>query len=170
MNKPVGDLMPESEIGAPAVAVTGLALLRAPFPPNQISKRPKETKAQKEERERDRSKGVSCQVCGGWHHRSTIHLDYVGHAALMCDCIETINAKLAPDHYLNCTMSFRPGEVERPRARGRPTRPDGVPRDRSGERHMRPANDNTPRRTLLGEILILAVIVLIVAPLIAVRA
>jgi hypothetical protein len=32
----------------------------------------------------------------------------------MCECINTINAKLAPDHYLNCTMSFRPGEIERP--------------------------------------------------------
>jgi hypothetical protein len=32
----------------------------------------------------------------------------------MCDCIEKINEKLAPDHYLNCTMSFRPGDVERP--------------------------------------------------------
>jgi hypothetical protein len=59
-----------------------LAKLRAPFPANQVSKLPKETKAQKEEREKDRSKGVSCNICGGWHHKNTIHLDYVGHAAL----------------------------------------------------------------------------------------
>jgi len=25
---------------------------------------------------------VNCQVCGGWHHRNAVHLDYVGHAAL----------------------------------------------------------------------------------------
>jgi hypothetical protein len=60
----------------------GLALLRQPFPPHQISKLPKETKAQREARQADRSKGVNCQVCGGWHHRDAIHLDYVGHAAL----------------------------------------------------------------------------------------
>jgi hypothetical protein len=60
----------------------GLALLREPFPPNQISKLPKESKKQREEREADRSKGVSCTVCGGWHHKNAVHLDYVGHAAL----------------------------------------------------------------------------------------
>lgn len=56
--------------------------MRDPFPPHQISKLPKETKKQREEREADRSKGVSCTVCGGWHHKSAVHLDYVGHAAL----------------------------------------------------------------------------------------
>lgn len=65
-----------------AEPVTGLALLRAPFPAHQISKLPKETKKQREEREADRSKGINCQVCGGWHHRNVVHLDYVGHAAL----------------------------------------------------------------------------------------
>jgi hypothetical protein len=62
--------------------VTGLALLRQPFPAHQISKLPKETKKQREEREADRNKGVSCTVCGGWHHKNAVHLDYVGHAAL----------------------------------------------------------------------------------------
>lgn len=61
---------------------TGLDLLRAPFPAHLISKLPKESKAQSEERKTDRSKGVNCQVCGGWHHRNAVHLDYVGHAAL----------------------------------------------------------------------------------------
>jgi hypothetical protein len=67
----------------------GLALLRQPFPAHQISKLPKETKAQREERERDRSKGIRCPVCGGWHHKNAVHLDYVGHAALtdrLLDC------------------------------------------------------------------------------------
>lgn len=32
----------------------------------------------------------------------------------MCDCIETIDAKLAPDHHLNCTMAFRAGELPLP--------------------------------------------------------
>ncbi len=63
--------------------------LREPFPAHQISKLPKETKAQKEERERDRSKGVRCQVCGGWHHKDAIHLDYVGHAALTDRLLDT---------------------------------------------------------------------------------
>lgn len=56
--------------------------MREPFPAHQISKLPKETKKQREEREADRSKGVSCTICGGWHHRNAVHLDYVGHAAL----------------------------------------------------------------------------------------
>ena len=61
---------------------TGLALLREPFPAHQISKLPKETRAQIEERKKDRSAGINCTVCGGWHHKRAIHLDYVGHAAL----------------------------------------------------------------------------------------
>lgn len=69
------------EDAAPA-PVVGIALLREPFPENQVSKLPKETKAQREEREKDRAKGVKCDTCGGWHHRNAVHLDYVGHAAL----------------------------------------------------------------------------------------
>ncbi len=32
----------------------------------------------------------------------------------MCDCIQTINAELAPDHYVNATMAFRATEAARP--------------------------------------------------------
>lgn len=53
---------------------TGLALLRKPFPPNQISKLCRSTK-------KDNPKG-RCNVCGGWHGLPAIALDYVGHAAL----------------------------------------------------------------------------------------
>jgi hypothetical protein len=52
----------------------GLALLREPFPPNQISKLPKP-------KSKDAPKG-KCQECGGWHGLPAVHLDYVGHAAL----------------------------------------------------------------------------------------
>lgn len=62
--------------------LSALAKMREPFPAHQISKLPKETKQQKEAREQNRSLGISCKVCGGWHHKDTIHLDYVGHAAL----------------------------------------------------------------------------------------
>lgn len=61
---------------------TGLDLLRAPFAANHISRLPKESRAQIDERKADRSKGVSCAICGSWHHRNAVHLDYVGHAAL----------------------------------------------------------------------------------------
>jgi len=54
--------------------LTGLALLRAPFPPNQISKLPKP-------KSKDSPKG-KCNECGGWHGLPAVHLDYVGHAAL----------------------------------------------------------------------------------------
>jgi hypothetical protein len=53
---------------------TGLALLREPFPPNQISKLPKPLK-------KDAPKG-RCAECGGYHGLPAVHLDYVGHAAL----------------------------------------------------------------------------------------
>jgi hypothetical protein len=60
----------------------GLALLRKPFLPHQISKLPKPTKKQTEELRADFKKGVRCKLCGGWHQSDVIHLDYVGHAAL----------------------------------------------------------------------------------------
>ena len=61
---------------------TGLAKLREPFPANQISKLPKESGKQRDERQADRNKAINCQLCGGWHHKNAVHLDYVGHAAL----------------------------------------------------------------------------------------
>lgn len=57
-------------------------LLRAEFPPNQINKLPKPTKAQTDEVKADFKKGERCGVCGQWHHPKVVHLDYVGHAAL----------------------------------------------------------------------------------------
>lgn len=62
--------------------LTGLALLRAPFPENLISKLPKPTKAQTDAIKADFKSGIRCKICGGWHHKDVIHLDYVGHAAL----------------------------------------------------------------------------------------
>lgn len=69
---------------------TGLDLLREPFPAHHISKLPKETKAQIDQRKNDKSCIVfNCPVCGGHHHKNAVHLDYVGHAALtdrLLDC------------------------------------------------------------------------------------
>lgn len=70
-------------------APTGLELLREPFRPNQISKLPKPTAKQTEEVRNDFKKGIRCQICGAWHHKDVVHLDYVGHAALtdrLLDC------------------------------------------------------------------------------------
>ena len=61
---------------------SGLELLRKPFPPNQISKLPKPTKAQTDELKANLQAGIRCQLCGAWHHPKVVHLDYVGHAAL----------------------------------------------------------------------------------------
>lgn len=71
----------------PPQPITGLALLREPFPENQISKLPKPTKHQTDSlkaamQKRDFSLGIRCDLCGGWHHKDVVHLDYVGHAAL----------------------------------------------------------------------------------------
>jgi hypothetical protein len=63
------------------VATDPLAKMREPFPPHQISKLPKESKAQIDER-KNRQNSAVCQVCGSYHHRNAVHLDYVGHAAL----------------------------------------------------------------------------------------
>ena len=61
---------------------TGLDLMRVPFGPHQISKLPKPTKKQNDAVKQDFKQGIRCQVCGGWHHKDVVHLDYVGHAAL----------------------------------------------------------------------------------------
>lgn len=61
---------------------SGLAKLREPFPPHQISKLPKPTKKQTDEVKADFRAGIRCKICGTWHHPDVIHLDYVGHAAL----------------------------------------------------------------------------------------
>jgi hypothetical protein len=66
-----------------------LAKLREPFPPHQISKLPKESKAQREARQANRSEAVNCTICGGWHHKNAVHLDYVGHAALTDRLLDT---------------------------------------------------------------------------------
>lgn len=68
---------------ASKIEASGLDLLRAAFPPHQISKLPKETKAQIDARKSDKSLMVfNCALCGGHHHKNAAHLDYVGHAAL----------------------------------------------------------------------------------------
>lgn len=63
-------------------AKTGLDLLRQPFPAHHISKLPKPTKAQTDAVKSDFKLGMRCQLCGAWHHKDVVHLDYVGHAAL----------------------------------------------------------------------------------------
>ena len=71
---------------------TGLELLREPFPLHQISKLPKPTAAQTKAVKDDFKAGIRCALCGGWHHKDVIHLDYVGHAALtdrLLDCDPT---------------------------------------------------------------------------------
>lgn len=68
---------------------SGLELLRVPFPAHQISKLPKESKAQADERKADRNHAINCSVCGGWHHKRAVHLDYVGHAALTDRLLDT---------------------------------------------------------------------------------
>lgn len=64
------------------VPKVGLVLLREPFPAHQISKLPKPTAKQTQEVKDDFKKGIRCTVCGAWHHKDVVHLDYVGHAAL----------------------------------------------------------------------------------------
>lgn len=60
----------------------GLTALRAPFEDRLIGKLPKPTKAQTDAVKADFKAGVRCTICGGWHHKDVVHLDYVGHAAI----------------------------------------------------------------------------------------
>lgn len=54
--------------------------MRTPFPAHQISKLPKNTISAEEYKKLPKAK---CSICNGFHPvQSTIHLDYVGHAAL----------------------------------------------------------------------------------------
>jgi len=64
------------------ITAPGLTGLRAPFPPHQISRLPKPTKAQTDKVKADFKAGIRCKICGTWHHPDVVHLDYVGHAAL----------------------------------------------------------------------------------------
>lgn len=82
---------------------TGLELLREPFPEHQISKLPKPTISNEEWKKLPKA---ACKECGGYHATSkTIHLDYVGHAALtdrLLDCDPAWAWEplaLAPDGY-----------------------------------------------------------------------
>ena len=68
---------------------SGLANLRKPFTGSQISKLPKETRKQIDERKNNSSVLVNCKICGGWHHKNAVHLDYVGHAALTDRLLDT---------------------------------------------------------------------------------
>lgn len=86
---------------APATINTGVELetavdpldkLREPFPAHQISKLPKETGKQAEQRKAEQNNGnwpKRCTVCGGLHHANAVHLDYVGHAALTDRLLDT---------------------------------------------------------------------------------
>lgn len=92
---------------------TGLALLREPFPPHQISKLPKPTKTQTDAVKADFKKGVRCKECGSWHHPDSIHLDYVGHAALT-------------DRLLDADLEWTWEPVGDPKSLGLPTSNDGM--------------------------------------------
>jgi hypothetical protein len=63
---------------------TGLAKLREPFPDSDVSWLPKQLKREDQDRgkcEAGSAYSADGRYCGGYHARS-IHLDYVGHAAL----------------------------------------------------------------------------------------
>lgn len=78
--------MTEANKGLSEEQKAGLAKLREPFPPEQISKLPKPTVSNEEWKKLPKGK---CAVCGGYHATSnTIHLDYVGHAALTSRLID----------------------------------------------------------------------------------
>lgn len=68
-----------------------LEKLREPFPEHQISKLPKETRAQIDARKNREPNCMvwNCEVCGGSHHKDAVHLDYVGHAALTDRLLDT---------------------------------------------------------------------------------
>lgn len=71
---------------APASPEEGLLRMRVPFPPNQVSLLPKNVRKAVQGEEKWACKpgskaSVDGRYCGGFHAAS-IHLDYVGHAAM----------------------------------------------------------------------------------------
>jgi hypothetical protein len=76
---------PESAAGA---HVEALEKLREPVPPHYISSLPKQTKKQREDLEKNRSLGIRCALCHGWHHKDALHVPYVGHAAVTDKLLE----------------------------------------------------------------------------------
>lgn len=58
-----------------------LKAMRADFPANHVSRLPKESKRQIEERKQGQN-AIQCKECGSYHHKNAVHLDYVGHAAI----------------------------------------------------------------------------------------
>ena len=63
---------------------TGLGLLRQPFPEHQVNQLPKQVKRDDQDKgkcEKGTRYSADGVFCGGWHARS-LHLDFVGHAAL----------------------------------------------------------------------------------------
>lgn len=99
----IAKIIPASE--AETAPPSGLALLRAPFPANQISKLPKPYK-------KDSPKG-KCSECGGYHGLPAVHLDYVGHAALT-------------DRLLDCDPGWTWEPVADPASYGLPVAPGGM--------------------------------------------
>lgn len=68
---------------------TDLDNLRLPFADHQISKLPKESRKQADERKAGNNVEWNCKVCGGMHHKQAVHLDYVGHAAATDRLLDT---------------------------------------------------------------------------------
>lgn len=106
----------KNTMNAPAkIEVSGLEKLREPFPEHQISKLPKESRKQSDER-KNRIQGCmvwECKVCGGAHHKDAVHLDYVGHAA-------------ATDRLLDADIRWTWEPVADPASLGLPVAPGGM--------------------------------------------
>lgn len=68
-----------AEVKEEKKAMSGLELMRSPFPENQLNQLPKPTKDQQKCPPGEKR---NCAVCGGWHHPRVVHLTYVGHAAI----------------------------------------------------------------------------------------
>src|SRR5574340_1073728 len=72
--------MPELNEQQLAAMYAGLAKLREPFPDNLVNYLPRPTCAKAEYQALPKAK---CSICGNYHATSkTVHLGYVGHAAL----------------------------------------------------------------------------------------
>lgn len=64
------------------IQLDALKKMRVPFESHQVNKLPKPTKKQTDLVKDNYTNGMRCTICGTWHHKDVVHLDYVGHAAL----------------------------------------------------------------------------------------
>jgi len=93
----------------PELIEAGFKVLREPFPPEHVGKLPRN--------ESKTGTASTCEVCGGWHKPTRLHLDFVGHA-YVCDRLDAVDPFWVLRPMLDVSGAPLVVEHEIPRGRG----------------------------------------------------